>query len=102
MPRRFHLVTQRLCPAFQRELRCRVAADTRKTCSTGDRRDHDDVPEALPPHLRQQGPRYGHRPEEVGVELLAQLCVGYILGESRHREAGVIDERMQRLRTFGI
>ncbi len=86
------LLGQRFRPAFERELRRRVRADTgKRESSTHAAHLHDRAGAPLT-HLRQHRTCQRRRSEEVQMHQVAQLGVGGLLCGADRAAAGVVDQ----------
>ena len=86
---------QRFTPALKRKFGSRIAAHRERPVQPADGRHHNDVSRALLPHYWENGFGEGDVAEEVSFELLPQFVELNVFGETRHSEAGVINQHIE-------
>jgi len=88
------LVGQAFHPALQAELRRRVRRGERAADDAAGRGDRDHQPGALLAHDREHGACHGHRSEQVGLDLAADLLRRELLEEAAEEVGGVVDQHV--------
>ncbi len=91
---------QRVGDRLERVLRRCVRPEERERAPAGDRADEDD-PAASAAECGHEGLRHGDLPDDVDLELMAQLVERHELERHRDRDARVVDERVELLDTLG-
>src|ERR1019366_7752293 len=91
---RMSLDPQGLAPAFESEFRTTVSAEHGLAEVSGDGSDLDDVSGLLVSHDGNHGLAHGDGPEEVGLELVADVGEREVFAESGDTESRVVDQHI--------